>query len=240
MKKTLILAALMVALAGGSFGEGSTLSDAQVRFALNWIYGCFDGDHQSDLNALFAQDMGFDTNQFVRVAKVMAESNERPRQMLAIISKYDIQEGIPYLYGYTTNENSKVAFTACRLILGREGLTSNSVVAVETFLSTTNASRDAVYNRDLLCRLALREAYKEGTPDDLRARSHDAALALVGREGIHAKSIDKEMLSCNAEFRFSDERLTMLRSSQMHELNDFVNNYVTNAIHEIEAQLHPE
>ena len=240
MKKILILAAMAAILASRSFGGESSFSDAQVRRALNLIYDCFEGPHRSAVNALFAQDMNYDTNQFVRVAKEMAEADEYIAPALTIISKYDLQQGIPYLYGYATNENNKVAFTACHLILEREGLTSNSVAAVEAFLSTTNASRDAVYNRDLLCRLALREAYKEGTPDDLRARSHDAALALVGREGIHAKSIDKEMLSCNAEFRFSDERLAMLRSSQMHALNDFVNNYVTNAIHEIEAQLPPE
>ena len=76
MKKMLILVAMLAMLAGRLFGEGSALSDAQVRFALNWIYSCFDGDHQNDLNALFEQDMGYDTNQFVRVAKEMAEADE--------------------------------------------------------------------------------------------------------------------------------------------------------------------
>jgi len=133
MKKILILAAMAAILASRSFGGESSFSDSQVRRALNLIYDCFEGPHRSAVNALFAQEMNYDTNQFVRVAKEMAESDEYIAPALTIISKYDLQQGIPYLYGYTTNENSKVAFTACRLILGREGLTSNSVASRRSF-----------------------------------------------------------------------------------------------------------
>ena len=238
MKKTLILAALMVALAGGSFGEGSTLSDAQVRFALNWIYGCFDGDHQSDLNALFAQDMGFDTNQFVRVAKVMAESNERPRQMLAIISKYDIQEGIPYLYGYTTNENSKVAFTACRLILGREGLTSNSVATVAALLSSDAPQLDT--ERKDLCRQMLQLARQEGGSEEMRGLAGRCAKDFAAADCSYVKAVDEAIVAFDPTYQYSTNRLETLRASLGGDINDYQRNYVTNAIHEIEAQLLPE
>ena len=238
MKKTLILAALMVALAGGSFGEGSTLSDAQVRFALNWIYGCFDGDHQSDLNALFAQDMGFDTNQFVRVAKVMAESNERPRQMLAIISKYDIQEGIPYLYGYTTNENSKVAFTACRLILGREGLTSNSVATVAALLSSDAPQLDT--ERKDLCRQMLQLARQEGGSEEMRGLAGRCAKDFAAADCSYVKAVDEAIVAFDPTYQYSTNRLETLRASLGGDINDYQRNYVTNAIHEIEAQLPPE
>ena len=238
MKKTLILAALMVALAGGSFGEGSTLSDAQVRFALNWIYGCFDGDHQSDLNALFAQDMGFDTNQFVRVAKVMAESNERPRQMLAIISKYDIQEGIPYLYGYTTNENSKVAFTACRLILGREGLTSNSVATVAALLSSDAPQLDT--ERKDLCRQMLQQARQEGVSEEMRGLAGRCAKDFAAADCSYVKAVDEAIVAFDPTYQYSTNRLETLRASLGGDINDYQRNYVTNAIHEIEAQLPPE
>ena len=238
MKKTLILAALMVALAGGSFGEGSTLSDAQVRFALNWIYGCFDGDHQSDLNALFAQDMGFDTNQFVRVAKEMAESNERPRQMLAIISKYDIQEGIPYLYGYTTNENSKVAFTACRLILGREGLTSNSVATVAALLSSDAPQLDT--ERKDLCRQMLQQARQEGVSEEMRGLAGRCAKDFAAADCSYVKAVDEAIVAFDPTYQYSTNRLETLRASLGGDINDYQRNYVTNAIHEIEAQLPPE
>ena len=238
MKKTLILAALMVALAGGSFGEGSTLSDAQVRFALNWIYGCFDGDHQSDLNALFAQDMGFDTNQFVRVAKVMAESNERPRQMLAIISKYDIQEGIPYLYGYTTNENGKVAFTACRLILGREGLTSNSVATVAALLSSDAQQLDT--ERKDLCRQMLQLARQEGGSEEMRGLAGRCAKDFAAADCSYVKAVDEAIVAFDPTYQYSTNRLETLRASLGGDINDYQRNYVTNAIHEIEAQLLPE
>ena len=238
MKKTLILAALMVALAGGSFGEGSTLSDAQVRFALNWIYGCFDGDHQSDLNALFAQDMGFDTNQFVRVAKVMAESNERPRQMLAIISKYDIQEGIPYLYGYTTNENGKVAFTACRLILGREGLTSNSVATVAALLSSDAPQLDT--ERKDLCRQMLQQARQEGVSEEMRGLAGRCAKDFAAADCSYVKAVDEAIVAFDPTYQYSTNRLETLRASLGGDINDYQHNYVTNAIHEIEAQLPPE
>ena len=238
MKKTLILAALMVALAGGSFGEGSTLSDAQVRFALNWIYSCFDGEHQSDLNALFAQDMGFDTNQFVRVAKVMAESNERPRQMLAIISKYDIQEGIPYLYGYTTNENSKVAFTACRLILGREGLTSNSVATVAALLSSDAPQLDT--ERKDLCRQMLQLARQEGVSEEMRGLAGQCAKDFAAADCSYVKAVDEAIVAFDPTYQYSTNRLETLRASLGGDINDYQRNYVTNAIHEIEAQLPPE
>ena len=240
MKKMLILVAMLAMLAGRLFGEGSALSDAQVRFALNWIYSCFDGDHQNDLNALFEQDMGYDTNQFVRVAKEMAEADECPRQMLAIISKYDVQQGTPYLLGYTTNENISVAFAAGRLLLGREGLTSNSVTAVEALLSTTDASRDAAYWRDELCRLALREASRDGVANALRSRVMQSALSYALRDGSHVASVDGYIMAFDSAYQYSSNRLEVLRSSLEWNINDYQRNYVTNAIHEIEAQLSPE
>lgn len=240
MKKTLILAAMAVVLAGGLFGGESSFSDAQVRRALNLIYDCFEGPHRSAVNALFAQDMNYDTNQFVRVAKEMAEADEYIAPMLTIISKYDIQQGIPYLYGYATNENNKVAFTACHLILEREGLTSNSVAAVETFLSTTNASREAAYYRCELCRDALHQVSGESATEDLRLRVMRSALSYALRDGSHVAPVDGYIMAFDPAYQYSSNRLEVLRSSLEWNINDYQRNYVTNAIHEIEAQLPPE
>ena len=234
MKKTLILATAAAVLAGGSFGGESTLPDAQVRRALNWIYDCFDGDHQSDMNALFARTMNYDTNQFVRVAKEMAASNERPRQMLAIISKYDLQQGIPYLYGYTTNENSKVAFTACRLILGREGLTSNSVAAVAMFLSSDAPQYDT--DRKDLCRQMLRQARQEGVSEEMRDLAGRCAKDFAAADCSYVKAVDEAIVAFDPAYQYSTNRLEVLRASLGQDINDYQRNYVTNAIHEIEAR----
>ena len=234
MKKMPILVAMAAVLAGGSFGGESTLSDAQVRRALNWIYDCFDGDHQSDMNALFARTMNYDTNQFVRVAKEMAESNERPRQMLAIISKYDLQQGIPYLYGYTTNENSKVAFTACRLILGREGLTSNSVAAVAMFLSSDAPQYDT--DRKDLCRQMLRQARQEGVSEEMRDLAGRCAKDFAAVDCSYVKAVDEAIVAFDPAYQYSTNRLEILRASLDWNINDYQRSYVTNAIHEIEAR----
>ena len=41
-------------------------------------------------------------------------------------------------------------------------------------------------------------------------------------------------------YQYSSNRLEVLRSSLEWNINDYQRNYVTNAIHEIEAQLPPE
>ena len=76
MKKILIFAAMAAVLASRLLGGESSFSDEQVRRALNLIYDRFEGPHQSAVNGLFAQTMNYDTNQFVRVAKEMAEADE--------------------------------------------------------------------------------------------------------------------------------------------------------------------
>ena len=238
MKKTLILAAAAAVLAGGSFGGDSPLPDAQVRRALNWIYDCFDGDHRSDLNALFAQDMNCDTNQLIRVAKEMAETDERPRQMLDIISKYDMQQGLPYLYSYTTNENSTVAFTACRLILGREGLTSNSVAAVAMFLSSDVPQHDT--DRKDICRQMLRQARQEGVSEEMRGLVGRCAKDFAAADCSYVKAVDEAIVAFDPAYQYSTNRLEVLRASLEQDINDYQRDYVTNAIHEIEAQLPPE
>ena len=238
MKKILILAAMAAILASRSFGGESSFSDAQVRRALNLIYDCFEGPHRSAVNALFAQDMNYDTNQFVRVAKEMAEADEYITPALTIISKYDLQQGIPYLYGYTTNENSKVAFTACRLILGREGLTSNSVATVAALLSSDAPQLDT--ERKDLCRQMLQQARQEGVSEEMRGLAGRCAKDFAAADCSYVKAVDEAIVAFDPTYQYSTNRLETLRASLGGDINDYQRNYVTNAIHEIEAQLPPE
>ena len=240
MKKTLMLATAAAVLAGGSFGGDSPLPDVQVRGRLNFIYECFDIVHSRAVNAFFARGMNYDTNQLIRVAKEMAEADEYIAPMLTIVSKYDMQQGVSYLCRYTTNENSSVAFAAGRLLLMREGLTSNSVAAVEMLLATTDASRDAAYCRDELCRIALREASRDGVAESLRARVMQSALSYARRDCSHVAPVDGYIMTFDPSYQYSTNRLEILRASLDWDINDYQRNYVTNAIHEIEAQLPPE
>ena len=238
MKKTLILVALAAALAGGAFGGESSFSDAQVRRALNLIYDRFEGPHRSSVNALFAHRMNYDTNQFVRVAKEMAEADEYIAPALTIISKYDLQQGITYLYGYTTNENSKVAFTACRLILGREGLTSNSVATVAALLSSDAPQLDT--ERKDLCRQMLQQARQEGVSEEMRGLAGRCAKDFAAADCSYVKAVDEAIVAFDPTYQYSTNRLETLRASLGGDINDYQRNYVTNAIHEIEAQFPPE
>ena len=238
MKKTLILATAAAVLAGRSFGGDSPLPDVQVRGRLNFIYECFDIVHSRAVNAFFARGMNYDTNQLIRVAKEMAEADEYIAPMLTIISKYDMQEGLPYLYGYTTNENSTVAFTACRLILGREGLTSNSVAAVAMFLSSDVPQHDT--DRKDLCRQMLRQARQEGVSEEMRGLVGRCAKDFAAADCSYVKAVDEAIVVFDPAYQYSTNRLEILRASLEWDINDYQRNYVTNAIHEIEAQLPPE
>ena len=238
MKKTLILATAAAVLAGRSFGGDSPLPDVQVRGRLNFIYECFDIVHSRAVNAFFARGMNYDTNQLIRVAKEMAEADEYIAPMLTIISKYDMQEGLPYLYGYTTNENSTVAFTACRLILGREGLTSNSVAAVAMFLSSDVPQHDT--DRKDLCRQMLRQARQEGVSEEMRGLVGRCAKDFAAADCSYVKAVDEAIVAFDPAYQYSTNRLEVLRASLEQDINDYQRDYVTNAIHEIEAQLPPE
>ena len=159
--------------------------------------------------------------------------------MIVLVAEYGSEADLPFLYEYAADSgwNGRVALKG---ILEHEGIGSNSVTAVEAFLATTDANRDAAYNRSWICRFALREASRDGVADALRARVMQSALAYALRDGSHVASVDGYIMAFDPTYQYSTNRLEVLRASLDWNINDYQRNYVTNAIHEIEAQLPPE
>ena len=67
-----------------------------------------------------------------------------------------------------------------------------------------------------------------------------SALSYALRDGSHVASVDGYIMAFDSAYQYSSNRLEVLRSSLEWNINDYQRNYVTNAIHEIEAQLPPE
>ncbi len=238
MKKLVVSAAVVAALSGFARVRSlDAMSDDEYKeFLVNMTAPCC-GNGGGGLSSISPLP---DTNRFLRLVKEVAHSNtNRTGCMIVLVSKYGREVDLPFLYEYIADSgwDGRVALKG---ILEHEGVSSNSVSAVETFLATTDASRDAAYNRSWICRLALQEASREGVAESLRARVMQSALSYARRDCSHVAPVDGYIMAFDPSYQYSTNRLEILRASLDWNINDYQRSYVTNAIHEIEAQLPPE
>ena len=67
-----------------------------------------------------------------------------------------------------------------------------------------------------------------------------SVLSYALRDGSHVAPVDGYIMAFDPAYQYSTNRLETVRASLGGDINDYQRNYVTNAIHEIEAQLPPE
>ena len=238
MKKIVVLAAFVATLSAFARVQSlDAMSDDEYKEFLVTMTAPRCGNGGGGLRSISPLP---DTNRFLRLVKEVAHSNtNRTSCMIVLVAEYGSEADLPFLYEYAADSgwNGRVALKG---ILEHEGISSNSATAVETFLATTDANRDAAYNRSWICRFALREASRDGVTDALRSRIMQSVLSYALRDGSHVAPVDGYIMAFDPAYQYSTNRLEILRASLGGDINDYQRNYVTNAIHEIEAQLPPE
>ena len=235
MKNTIFLAASIVAMSGLAYIRFSNeLSDDEYKeFLVERTEPCC-GNGGDGLDRIPSLP---DTNRFLRLVKEVAHSNtNRTRSMIFLVSKYGCAADLPFLCEYVVDES--LGDAALYAIFKIDGINTNTLAAVRQYLSLPDQSRD--WNGEDVCGELLRYALQPETSEDARQMAKDCIhdFALVNTNGV--KWLDSIINYWLSDYRYSTNRLEVMRSVLAHGPKANQYDFVTNAIHEIEAQLPPE
>ena len=235
MKKLVVSAAVVAALSGFARVRSlDAMSDDEYKeFLVDMTAPCC-GNGGGGLSSISPLP---DTNRFLRLVKEVAHSNtNRTGCMIVFVSKYGREDDLPFLYEYVDDEI--LGDVALHGIFKIDGINTNTLMAVRQYLSLPEQGRGRC-DEDV-CGELLRYAMQPQTTEEARQMAKECIhdFALVDTNGV-------QWLDCIInyqlpDYRYSTNRLEVMRSVLAHGPKANQYDYVTNAIHEIEAQLPPE
>ena len=235
MKKLVVSAAVAAALSGFARVRSlDAMSDDEYKeFLVNMTAPCC-GNGGGGLSSISPLP---DTNRFLRLVKEVAHSNtNRTGCMIVLVSKYGREDDLPFLYEYVSDES--LGDAALHGIFKIDGINTNTLMAVRQYLSLPEQGRGRC-DEDV-CGELLRYAMQPQTTEEARQMAKECIhdFALVDTNGV-------QWLDCIInyqlpDYRYSTNRLEVMRSVLAHGPKANQYDFVTNAIHEIEAQLPPE
>lgn len=235
MKKLVVSAAVVAALSGFARVRSlDAMSDDEYKeFLVNMTAPCC-GNGGGGLSSISPLP---DTNRFLRLVKEVAHSNmNRAGCMIFLVSKYGGTADLPFLYEYVSDES--LGDAALHGIFKIDGINTNTLMAVRQYLSLPEQGRGRC-DEDV-CGELLRYAMQPQTTEEARQMAKECihVFALVDTNGV-------QWLDCIInyqlpDYRYSTNRLEVMRSVLAHGPKANQYDYVTNAIHEIEAHLPPE
>jgi len=213
----------------GSFGGGRVLTN-EIRF---------DGN----------------TNRLACVLTEFALTNDEWIATRAVrqLGEYGTSAQLPFLYSCTTNP--VIGDRAVKSILKIEGVTSNSLSAVQNYLSMTNGF--PLMNKDVrveLCESIIGMVFADSELICFRPLMLDVAYSFAHDVNMFPNSLDLTLISVDPDSRYTKRRLSILRSArarldermQSWDTNDvkfateahiyeIQTNYLANAINELVA-----
>lgn len=179
---------------------------------------------------------GGDTNRLARILAECAQTNDERvvESALEQLVKYGTFEQLPFLYSCVTNSN--IGDKAIKSILRIEGITSNSVAAVRSYLSFTNAiTRQQAYDRAIASRQFLGAMQNSAASTELKAVGFRAVRAFAADINTSNSVVDEALIAADDTYRYSKRRLAVMRAAYPRCFNEYQTNYVTNAINELVA-----
>ena len=235
MKKLVVSAAVAAALSGFARVRSlDAMSDDEYKeFLVNMTAPCC-GNGGGGLSSISPLP---DTNRFLRLVKEVAHSNtNRTGCMIVLVSKYGREDDLPFLYEYVSDES--LGDAALHGIFKIDGINTNTLMAVRQYLSLPEQGRGRC-DEDV-CGELLRYAMQPQTTEEARQMAKECIhdFALVDTNGV--KWLDRIINYQLSDYRYSTNRLEVMRSVLAHGPKANQYDFVTNAIHEIEAQLPPE
>ena len=196
-------------------------------------FSCSIEDNPSLETSAFDRAFGMTGRDRVRFGRILAEMAEARDGSLSglLINRmgfYGSAEQLPFLYSRTTN--AVYGVEAARAILRIEGVTSNSIAGVESFLSMTNAPMPS--REDLCLELLSR---RTGAGDLMRRDAEDCAYRFFAADDVYDGWYDGRVRALLPGYEHSKRRLAVLRSVQALGLNRYNETFITNAIRELVA-----
>lgn len=216
--------------------ETESISDTEVKERIVRYIApkCSRSRNQIDLVDTYY--INGDTNRLLRILSDLVVTNDEwiCTRSMCQYGKYAGRSELPFLYSCATNPMcGEFALSA---ILRIDGVSTNSLNALNNYISITNAV--AVSNntyRLRCCRDYARLVFSDESLVDYRARV--AQIILNFARSKNAKYINADKLLCEIDESYvnSRRRLATMRVAVSHGLNEMQTNYVYTIIQTLES-----
>ena len=175
-----------------------------------------------------------DTNRLARLICELAQTNDNraARTMLRALGEYGTDAQLPFLYSCATNP--VLGMTAVESVLRVEGVTSNSVELVQTYINVTNGNA-AVHWDHVYVFKEMINALQDRPGEQEREMVFGLILKHAPSNNFCPIQLDRLIMSADLSYRMSKRRLSVLRGVQENGIDEYDIFYVTNAINELVA-----
>ena len=177
-----------------------------------------------------------DTNRLACVLAEFVQTNDAKIAEWAMwqLNKYATSAQLPFLYSCATNP--ALGNAAIETVLRIDGVTSNSVAALQCYLSFTNSiTRQQAYDRAVASREFLGALQNSAASAELKAAGLQVVRAFAADINTSNSVVDEALIAADDTYRYSKRRLADLRSAYPRCFNEYQTTYVTNAINELVA-----
>ena len=175
-----------------------------------------------------------DTNRLARLLCELAQTNkiDISSMMIDELGEYGTQAQLPFLYSCTTNPI--IGGKAVKSILRIEGVTSNSVAALQSYLSFTNSiTRQQAYDRAIASREFLDILKNSDASIELKSAGLQVVRTFAADINTSNSVVDGALVAADDTYRYSKRRLAVMRAAYPRCFNEYQTNYVANVIYEL-------
>jgi hypothetical protein len=190
----------------------------------------------NDIKLVDTDCINGDTNRMLRLLSDLIATNDEWICTLSMwqYGKYATKSELPFLYICATNWFR--GEYAMRAILRIEGVTTNSLPVMESFLSLTNVSSSGLQERDQICCEFIRYERRRTIEEDaLRKSVKELVYRYASYDNQCHEWLDKELMLLDDTYQYSRRRLNVFSSITNRWINPYSYNYVTNVIKTLEA-----
>ena len=232
---SVVLAAIACLAVQSIFAQAPAYSDDEVK-AQFLKAGTF--RHAEFINGAYRRSFEMadcDTNRYARILReIVVEHTNETRRVIRSLGRYRTQQSLPFLYSYATN--AQYGAYSLKSIFAIEGVTSNSVSAMQGYLSLTNSlTNGQSHDRSELCKDFLNKVFSSPELEHFRPVCLGMMVDFAQYRNAGHISLDGSIQSVDPSYHASKRRLAVLRAAQFRCGNSFQLNYVTNAINELVA-----
>ena len=234
MKTTLIITVLLIMQF--AFAETQIASDEEVKKDIIFYIQPKCSQSGNDTKLVDTYFINGNTNRLLRLLSDLIKTNDEwicTRSMWQY-GKYATKSELPFLYSCATN--SMCGDRALHAILKIEGVTTNSLQALDCYMSLTNAvavgnNTDRLY----VCRDFFYSVKRNESLYGYKPRLEEIVLNFARQKKSKFVNADRLLCEMDESYGNSKRRLSSMRIAVAHGLNEMQTNYVHTVIRSLEA-----
>ena len=234
MKNTLIITVLLIVQF--AFAETLIASDEEVKKDIIFYIQPKCSQSGNDTKLVDTYFINGNTNRLLRLLSDLIKTNDEwicTRSMWQY-GKYATKSELPFLYSCATN--SMCGDRALHAILKIEGVTTNSLQALDCYMSLTNAvavgnNTDRLY----VCRDFFYSVKRNESLYGYKPRLEEIVLNFARQKKSKFVNADRLLCEMDESYVNSKRRLSSMRIAVAHGLNEMQTNYVHSVIRSLEA-----